>query len=153
MIDIHFLADDPQFIPACASWAYGMWGTQKIDGSLDRAIKRFTESAQKNSIPRTLIALTNGLPAGMISLWQEDCEERPDLMPWLASLYVHPDHRNKGIALALINRLEKEAKKLGYNQLFLVTGQAAAYYKQRGWTEKEKLLSSNGLETIMSKPL
>lgn len=150
---IKHLADYPQFIPACASWAYSQWGTQKTNGSLDRAMQQFTKGAQHGAMPLTLIAFHNDLPAGMASLWQNDCEERPTHTPWLAALFVHPNHRKKGIAAALVQEIENEAKLLGFEELNLITMRAALYYKKLTWQEKEQLTTTHGLETIMTKQL
>ena len=150
-IDIVYLADHKEFVSACAAWAYGQWGTQRKDGSLDRAIQRFMEGAQKEAIPLTLIALSNGLPVGMVSLWASDSDNAPELTPWLASLYVHPFHRGKGVASKLVMRLESEAKKLDYETLYLNTEDAQDLYAGLEWKEFRCVTSNFGLASLMRK--
>ncbi|WP_234819722.1 GNAT family N-acetyltransferase [Sinorhizobium americanum] len=142
----------PNFIPVCASWAFGQWGCQS-DGSFAQAEREFFEGAQTKSIPLTLIAIEADKPAGMVSLWESDFRGRLDLTPWLKSLYVHPFHRNKGIALLLIKRLEQEAWRLGHRSLYLTTEDAKALYAKAGWQEIESVRTPYGEAALMTKAL
>lgn len=74
---IEYLADRPDCLQACAAWAYGRWGVQKKDGSLERAISIFEEGMQKDTIPLTLVAinLATDLLVAMGSLWIKDGTE------------------------------------------------------------------------------
>lgn len=152
MIEIVYLADHPDLIQTCASWAYSQWGCQS-NGSLEHSIEKFTKGASKGNIPLTLVALLNQKPAGMISLWTSDFDKRPDLSPWLASLYVHPFHRNNHIATALIKRLESEAQLLEYSELFLVTEEAKNLYVKFGWVEIDQVETSYSKASLMKKGL
>ncbi|MDD2325183.1 MAG: GNAT family N-acetyltransferase [Alphaproteobacteria bacterium] len=151
-VTIDYLETHPDLIPVCASWAFGQWGCQS-GGSFDRAKTRFTEGANRNGIPLTLVALSGGKPAGMVSLWAEDFIGRPDLSPWMASVYVHPFHRKKGIALSLIKRLEEEAKRLGYEDIYLVTEESKGLYEKNGWQEIAQVHTHYGAASLMTKAL
>lgn len=151
-VTIDYLENHPDFIPVCASWAFGQWGCQS-GGSFERAKKRFTEGANKTSIPLTLVAIADGKPAGMISLWESNFDGRPDLSPWLASVYVHPFHRKKGIALLLVKRLEAEAQRLGYKKLYLVTEESKGLYEKNGWQEMDQVTTHYGNASLMAKTL
>ena len=151
-VTIDYLGNHPDFIAVCASWAFGQWGCQS-GGSFERAKKRFTEGANKTNIPLTLVAIADGKPAGMISLWESDFEGRPDISPWLASVYVHPFHRKNGIALSLVKRLEAEAKRLGYKKLYLVTEESKGLYEKNGWQEMDQVTTHYGNASLMAKAL
>lgn len=151
-IQIAYLADHPPIIPVCASWAYSQWGCQS-DGSLDRSLTKFTAGANKQELPITLVALVGQKPAGMVSLWLSDFDKRPDLSPWLASLFVHPFYRQTHIASSLIMRLELEARRLGYSSLFLITEDAKNLYSKYGWTELEQVKTCFGDASLMKKDL
>ena len=151
-IKFYHLADHKDMIPVCASWAYGRWGCQS-GGSIERAINRFSEGANKKKIPMTLVAMMDGKPAGMASLWESDCESKLHLSPWLASLYVHPFYRGLGIASDLVKKLEKESFNLGYKHLYLVTEDAGALYSKLGWTKLEDAKTLHGNALIMEKSL
>ena len=57
---------------------------------------------------------------------------RQDLYPWLASLYITPEHRGKGIGTELQKFLVQYSKGLGYNEIFLYTD-LEGYYERTGW--------------------
>ena len=151
-INVGYLADYPDMILTCASWAYGQWGCQS-GGSLKHAVARFTEGANKERIPLTLVALDKKKPVGMISLWKSDFNKRPDLSPWVASLFVHPFYRSNHIASFLIEKLEVEARRLGYIRLFLVTEEAKNLYIRHKWEELEQVKTIHGQAVLMSKDL
>ncbi len=150
-IEITYLADHPEYIQTCSSWIYGLWGSQS-GGTYERALRKFTDGANKESLPITFIALRDSKPAGTVSLWKTDAS-RPELTPWLSALYVHPFHRNKGISLNLIERLIAEAYRLEIEELFLVTEEAKDLYERFNWIEIEKITTPYGEASLMRKQL
>lgn len=138
---VEYLADRPDCIQACAAWAYGRWGVQQNAASLDRALEVFSQGAQKNAIPLTLVTinLESDLPVAMASLWERDGTHWPDKTPWIASIYTLYRYRNLGLARNSIKCLEHEAMQLGFKQLYLQSGSAADLYRGLGY---------NALETI-----
>ena len=151
-ITVRYLADVPEQIQTCASWAYSQWGCQS-GGSLEHSIARFSECARKEGLPLTLVAMEGDKPAGMASLWRSDYEKRADLLPWLAPLFVHPFYRGQGIASGLIREIEQEAAKLGFYRCFLVTEEARKLYERFGWREMEPVTTCYGDASLMTKDL
>lgn len=150
-VAIKYLETYPNLIHVCASWSFGQWGCQS-DGSYEQTTREF-EAATKSSMPLTLIATQDGKPVGMITLGEHDFEGRPDLSPWLKSLYVHPFHRNKGIASLLIEGLEHEALRLGCKSLYLTTEDAKYLYEKSGWKEIDRVRTPYGEAALMKKVL
>lgn len=151
LLEIAFLADYPEYIQTCASWAYGHWACQ-AGVSYELVLDRFKEGANKVTLPITLIALYDAKPAGMVSLWKTDAG-RSDLTPWLASLYVHPFHRNKHISIRLIKRLISEVRRLGFSEIYLVTEEASRLYARFGWNEIEQMTTPYGEASLMKLQL
>lgn len=149
-IEIMYLADLPDMVQTCASWAYSQWGCQS-GGSLNRSIERFTKCANKDRVPITFVAFFNDKPAGMASLWLNDCDEKLHLTPWLASVYVHPFYRGMHIASLLIDKVESEARRLGYRHCYLVTEEAKTLYAKCGWQEIEQIETCYGNACLMKK--
>jgi GNAT superfamily N-acetyltransferase len=58
--------------------------------------------------------------------------------PWLASVFVPPAQRRKGVASALIGTVERAARRLGYPRLHLFTTSASALYASLGWRALER---------------
>lgn len=109
-------------------------------------------------MPVTWIAVHKQKPAGMISLKMNDHPDIKDLNPWLGSLFVHPFHRKKGIASALINVVEREAKtKYQYKELYLFTTDTMSLYEKHGWVRMRTVRDPTGYapegDTLMKKEL
>jgi GNAT superfamily N-acetyltransferase len=150
-VTIDYLERFPDFISVCTSWAFGQWGCQSY-GSYEQTRSEF-ESTTNKSMPLTLIAIENAIPAGMITLADRDFDGKSHLSPWLKSLYVHPFHRKKGIATLLIERLEQEAQRLGCKSLYLVTEDARVLYERSGWQAIDHVQTPFGAADLMEKVL
>jgi N-acetylglutamate synthase-like GNAT family acetyltransferase len=101
-------------------------------------------------IPLTLIAHNNGTPIGTASLVAHDMKTRLDRTPWLASVYVLPSYRRRGFGAALCRRAVREARRLGYERIYLFTPDKAEFYRARGWKEIERAKYRNQKVTIMT---
>jgi GNAT superfamily N-acetyltransferase len=75
-------------------------------------------------MPRTFILLANSEPVGTASLAAHDLDERPDLTPWLAGVFVVPHARGRGYAAHLISAVEQEARIASISTLWLYTNTA-----------------------------
>ena len=53
--------------------------------------------------------------------------------PWLAGLYVAPEHRCQGVGRALVRAIEDQARRRHYCRLYLYTDNEISYYEQLGW--------------------
>jgi len=51
----------------------------------------------------------------------------------LRSMVVHPEHRNKGIAEALVKQLEQAASATGITDMYILTETAEQYFKRKGY--------------------
>ncbi|WP_207492101.1 arsenic resistance N-acetyltransferase ArsN2 [Aridibaculum aurantiacum] len=56
----------------------------------------------------------------------------------LRSMVVHPDHRNKQLAGALVEHLETSAKDTGITIMYLLTETAAKYFEKKGYSYVER---------------
>ncbi|MBZ9994307.1 GNAT family N-acetyltransferase [Mesorhizobium sp. BH1-1-4] len=143
----------PEMIPVCASWTFGHWDCQ-AGTTFEETNRLFCDAVNgETSLPLTFVAIVDDKPAGMISLRDSDFKERDDLSPWLASLYVHPSHRNKGIGLLLIERLELAAERLGYKRLYLTTEDSSGLYEKHGWQQIDRVRTPFGDASLMAKDL
>ena len=61
----------------------------------------------------TLIALLNDQPVGTASIFLDDMDTRADLSPWLAAVYVPPEHRSQGIGTCLVQAIEAVSQQVG----------------------------------------
>jgi predicted N-acetyltransferase YhbS len=136
----------PQNIEMVANWIHQEFGKGNPDRTLEYVINRF-KNRNLNKIPLSLIALIDNECVGVVSIFDNDLETRPELTPWLAGLYVNPNCRCKGVADKLITGVLKICKNINYNTVFLRTEHTSDYYKKHGWTFVEYTTDENGLET------
>ncbi len=93
----------------------------------------YFKKTNNDNLPITYVATENSECIGTVSLFVNDLSTRMDLSPWLASLVVRHDHRNRGIGEKLVNHALKEARSLGYKKLYLKTENKGSFYRKRGW--------------------
>ena len=84
-------------------------------------------------MPQCFVLLRDGQPIGTASLASEDLDERPDLTPWLAGVYVIPAQRRQGYAAHLIAAMEAACRSASIPTLWLYTSTAERVYARAGW--------------------
>jgi predicted N-acetyltransferase YhbS len=77
--------------------------------------------AGSKDYPLCLVAYKEGLPVGTVSLTKRDMSTRLELFPWLAGLYVKADHRGHAIGKTLSERILVEARRAGFERVYLFT--------------------------------
>ena len=91
-----------------------------------------------------LILLDDNNLVGFISIFPNDGEERKDLSPWYATMYVKEQYRGRGYSKILNDAILKEARKRKIKRLYLKT-ELINYYEKFGakymenLNEKEKI--------------
>ena len=132
LITIVPLHERPEFVDACSAWAYGQWGVH-AGRTLEETRLLFAGAAHGSGLPLTWVARHGDRPVGMASLADNDCSKRPDLRPWLAAVLVHSDYRGRGLAARLIETVERHARALGEDRLYLSTANGQTIYEHLGW--------------------
>ena len=84
---------------------------------------------------------------GFISLFKYDGDERQDLIPWYATMYVKKEYRNMGYSKILNDAVLKKAKELGYNKVYLKSD-LINYYEKYGAKPMERLNNGEMLYDI-----
>jgi hypothetical protein len=92
MSTIVALADRPDLAPIVSDWIWHEWS--RHDGySFDETLEYIEASSARKDIPQTFVLLVDGKPVGTSSLVTSDMKERPNLTPWMASVFVIPEAR------------------------------------------------------------
>ena len=84
-------------------------------------------------IPSTFVACENDEVMGSASIVECDMKTRKEYSPWLASVFVHPEYRNKGVGSRLVKYVMSGAEKNGFDCLYLFTPDKEIFYKHIGW--------------------
>lgn len=135
---IVYLADHLSLLPTLATWHHEEWDRSRPGATVEGRIARLREWCGRGSIGTTFVALARDAPVGCASLVAHDMETRMDLTPWLAGVYVAPEHRRQGIGSGLVTRVVDEARKLGVERLYLYTPDKERFYTGLGWSVVEE---------------
>ncbi len=133
------LCERPEWIPGIASAHVDAFGTLLPDWTVAQAEQELREYSH-GGIPETWVAEDDGDWLGSVSLLQNDHDDIRQYAPWLASLYVPPQARGRGVARALVTHCVAQAARLGVDPLYLYcTDALLPYYARLGWELQEQL--------------
>ncbi len=96
-VTIYRLCDRPEWANTCRSWDLAVW--PRTPGNEAFFAEHYTGAAanQKTLCPHVWVAAVDDMPIGMISMVTDDHPDFIELSPWLASAYVVPTMRRKGV--------------------------------------------------------
>ena len=123
-------------LAACARWRADAFSV--LDADFERELASLEAFAADPALGVALIARRNGVAAGTCLLVESEIEPNHDVSPWLAGLFVAPEHRKAGVGRVLVRAIEDEARLRGFARLFLYTTAAAGFYEQLGWELVER---------------
>jgi predicted N-acetyltransferase YhbS len=152
-VRIEPLADHPEALPRLAAWHHAAWGFLHPGGTVAEVEAELRGHLDPGRIPVTFVALIGDAVVGSASLIAHDLPERSDLGPWLASLYVAPEHRRQGIGAALAERVVEEAVLLGIPMLYLFTFDREDYYARLGWQRRDSETCQGHPVVVMTRDL
>jgi len=148
-LKIQNLKQFPDYIPQLAKWHENEWGHYYPDQSLEdrEAMMRFY--LYESLIPSTYIALDGEYLLGSAAIIESDMPEKPNLSPWLASVFVRPEARNQGVASRLVRHICSQAKIEGIAKLYLFTANQQGFYHKLGWQVLSHETYADELVTVM----
>jgi GNAT superfamily N-acetyltransferase len=150
-MQIQALRDQPEFFGQVAALIHHEWPYEFEGVSLQSWTEEFQTLEGLNRT--TFIAIENSRLLGTACLDIEDLPQRSDLSPWLASVYVMPEARSRGLGSQLIHAVEDEAWTRGVPRLHLHTPAHESFYAQKGWTTLEHLQAWNKNVALMYKDI
>ena len=135
MLKIYNIKEKQEFLREVAELTQKEWGSktnskeefeEKINKKISKIINNFN-----NPLYCKLVLLDNDILIGFISIFPTDGNERKDLSPWYATMYVKEEFRGKEYSKILNNAILEEAKKRGFKKLYLKTD-LINYYEKFG---------------------
>jgi predicted N-acetyltransferase YhbS len=130
---IDYLADHLDLAPLLAARHYQEWAALLAEWSLNEAQADLQSHTGRRQIPTTFVAIEQERLLGSASLLAKDLEGWEHLSPWLASVYVLPEFRGRGLGRQLVTHAVEEARTLGVATMYLFTAGQAAFYERLGW--------------------
>ena len=132
---IDYLDQHRDLVATLADWHHAQWGHLFDDWGIDVVRAELEGHATRRSLPTTLVMVEDGQALGSVSLVLEDAPEFCDQgSPWLASLYVAPEQRGRGLGALLVHAAVDAAAGQGIDELFLFTPDHADFYQRLGWS-------------------
>ena len=131
-IVIEPLARHPRHVAFVANLVYREFWAD-VQGGMSEAdlADAFGGRAAPGRVLASLVALEGETPLGCVHLIDNDDESLPELYPWLAAMVVVSERRGQGIGSMLVKALAREAKALGFEQLWFGTD-GPGFYERLG---------------------
>lgn len=141
-LSIYNLKEKQEFIKEIAILTQNEWGKQNLskeefDVKINNKIAKIKNNLDNPKYCK-LILVDNSTLIGFISIFEHDANERLDLSPWYATMYVKKEFRGKGYSKLLNNAILKEAKNRGFKRIYLKT-ELYNYYEKFGAKYLENL--------------
>jgi N-acetylglutamate synthase-like GNAT family acetyltransferase len=126
------LKTEPHHISVLADWHHKEWSSLNPGQTVDQRIESMQSYLSDDLIPSTFVARGDQL-MGSAAIIESDMDTKPELTPWLASVFVAKEFRNQGIGSHLVEHVMEEARKAGVRDLYLFTPDRVAFYERLGW--------------------
>ena len=147
-----YLCDHLSLAPQLARAHYAEWSPLLPQWTEADALAELRTHRARVAIPTTMLALSPDGDdwIGSVSLLANDDDRIRDYSPWLASLYVRPEHRGHGHGIALVARCVQEASVLGIARLHLYTAAQQPFYEKLGWHCLDSVPLGNSTVQVMA---
>lgn len=142
MLQIYNLKDKQQYLQEIAVLTEKEWGNNNLskdefENKINKKIQKIKNSFYDKYYCKLILVNDKEL-IGFISIFPTDGNERKDLSPWYATMYVKEQYRGHGYSKILNDAILSEAKKRKIKILYLKT-ELKNYYEKFGAQYMEKL--------------
>ena len=125
MLEIFNIKEKLEYIEEVAILTQKEWGSkcknqEEFNMKITNKILKIKNNLDKKSYCKLILVKDTTL-VGFISIFEHDCEERPQLSPWYATMFVKQEYRGNGYSKILNSAILKEAKDRGFKKLYLKT--------------------------------
>ncbi len=147
---IMYLVDRPSDdIAQVAGWFIEQWGHDSVELWLPLLGGLMGHRA----LPTTFVAVENDKLLGTASLVANGTSALPQYSPWLTSLLIPSGSQGRGVAAALLRRVEVEARALGYPRLYFQTTGAVEPFERLGWRWVGSVISGSQPTKVLALEL
>jgi GNAT superfamily N-acetyltransferase len=114
-----YLGDYPDYIDILAEWRSGEWQQYLPYLTVEYSKKSLISHCNYNKLPIAYAYVIDSKPVGLVCIREYDLDINREYKPWLGSLLVSTEYRNKGIGGELINSVKKKVALMGYSSLYI----------------------------------
>jgi len=135
MLEIYNLKDKQEYMREIAILTQKEWGQknlseQAFQAKIQSKIEKMKSNFDNPKYCKLLLVDDSNL-IGFISIFPSDGEERKDLSPWYATMYVKKEYRGNEYSKLLHHAILSEARKRNMRKLYLKT-ELNHYYEKFG---------------------
>ncbi len=152
------VSSHPEFIDQAIAYFQEKWGSKESNRVYEDCI---LHSLTTNSpLPKWYLLLKENQIIGCAGLITNDFISRMDLYPWLCALYIEEHERHHAYGALLIEKIKNDAKKYGFDNLYLCTDHIG-YYEKYGfhyigegyhpWGESSRIYEANLIKSSSPK--
>jgi N-acetylglutamate synthase-like GNAT family acetyltransferase len=150
---MHFTISDlrrqPQFFNIVADRIWQAWW-QPNGFPRDYIVTGLIENMANTPIPFALVAHEGERFLGTSSVIASDLEQRPQLTPWVAAVWVEENARQRGVGAALVGRAADDCFALGEKRVYLCArARMARFYERLGWAMVERGVGPHELDVFI----
>lgn len=127
-MEIRNIKYDEKYICEYIKLCYSEWSNKKKD-LLEYIEDNLNLIKNSDKVISILGLIDNKELIGFISLYKYDGEERRDLTPWYATMYVKDKYRGLGYSKILNKEIQDTARTLGYDKIYLKSNLINYYEK------------------------
>lgn len=151
MFEIYNIKDKQEYLREVAILTQKEWGTKNLteeefDKKIEKKINKIISLLDHPSYSKLILIKDDNL-VGFISIFPVDGEDRKDLSPWYATMYVKKEYRGNGYSKMLNDAILEEARRRGFKKIYLKTD-LVNYYEKFGAKYIEKLSNGESLYYI-----
>jgi predicted N-acetyltransferase YhbS len=151
-IRIAHLMECRNHIPTIAAWQQEEFGYLNPSGTVEERAERLSKANDRQRLPISLVAISpdRNTLVGSANVVATTLTHK-HLTPWLSSVYVPAEQRGKGIASALTLAAASEARRLGFETVYLFTPCNEALYARLGWATFDRVMLGGVSAAVMAR--
>ena len=151
-IRIAHLMECKQHIRTIAAWQQEEFGYLNPNGTVEERLERLSKANDPQRLPISLVAITEDQNAlvGSANVVATTLTHK-HLTPWLSSVFVPAAARGKGIASALTLAAATEARRLGFETIYLFTPRNETLYARLGWATFDRVTLGGVSAAVMAR--
>jgi predicted N-acetyltransferase YhbS len=148
---IEHLMECRHHIPTIAAWQQAEFGYLNPNGTVEERVERLSKANDRQRLPISLVAISQdqNVLVGSANVVATTLTHK-HLTPWLSSVFVPSEQRGKGIASALTLAAASEARRLGFETIYLFTPRNEALYARLGWTTFDRVMLGGISAAVMA---
>lgn len=138
-------------VAICARWRAETFSV--LGSNIEAETRRLEAFVTDQKHQVALIAKLDGTPIGTCLLVPSEINPNHAVSPWLAGLFVTPEHRRKGAGGILVRSIEAHARLRGHSRVYLYSVDAVGFYEKLGWTALDRTKWEGFDTTLMARDI